>query len=641
MDPTPPAARLIRHPAILLLQAAIIALAGWYAQGPALSGGWVWDDHLDIVANPRLRDAAGLGGIWLHPTGVNYFPLTATLQWVQWHLWQDHPAGYHWTNLCLHLLSALLLWRLLRKLGVRAAWLGGLLFAIHPLAVESVAWIAELKNTAALPLLLLAFSAWLDYDAGARRADYLRSLLLFLAAMLCKTTVAMFPACLLLHAWWRRGRLARTDGKAAAPFFAISLALGLVTIWFEQHRAIGATVIEVGGFLPRLAAAGLALAFYTWQSVLPVGLAPVYPRWPVDPPRLLAFLPWLVLATVAGWCWVKRAAWGRHLLFGGGWFFLHLLPALGLIPMAFQRLAWASDHFAYAALPGLIGVAAAGAGALRENLAGLRRALALAAAGAMLALLARASHDYARIFQSEEAFWSCAVARNPDAWIAHYNLGNELLRQGRFAEAANHYARTVQLKPDHDQAQNNWGNALAALGRPPEAVVHYEAALRLQPDSADAQVNLGNALIQLQRLPEAVAAYERALRAEPASARAHYNLANVLVRLHRLPEALAHYGAALEAEPASAATHYNFGNALAQAGRQETAIAQYRAALRLQPDYAEACANLGTALAQAGRLAEAVAQYEEALRLDPRDAVTRANLEQVRQQLRASASPGG
>ncbi len=640
MDQSPPATRPVRHPVILLLQALIIVLAGWYVFSPALRGGWVWDDMLDIVGNPLLRRATGLREIWIEPASVNYFPLTSTLQWVQWQLWQDHPAGYHWTNLGLHLLSALLLWRLFRKLGLRLAWLGGLLFAIHPLAVESVAWITELKNAASLPPLLVAMDAYLDYDARGRRADYLRSLLLFFAAMLCKSTVAMFPVCLLLYVWWQRGRITRVDLKATVPFFAISLALGLVTIGFEHHRAIGATVIAVGGFLPRLAGAGLAIAFYFSKCVFPVGLAPIYPRWTVDPPSPLQFLPWVALGALVGWLWMKRATWGRHALFGGGWFLLHLLPVLGFITMAFLRLAWVSDHFVYVSLPGLIGLAVAGAGSVVDRLAGFKRSIALVGAGVILALLADRSHRYARIFRSEESFWTYAVQRNPAAWLAHYNLGNELLRRGRLAEAVGHYAQTLRLKPDHDEAQDNWGNALAAMGRLPEAIGHYEAALRLKPDSADAHVNLGNALVQLNRLPEAVAHYEQALQAEPTSAKAHYNLANVLFRLDRLPGAMAHYAAALQVEPGSPATHYNFGNALARSGRLTEAIAQYQAALRLKPDDAEVQANLGNALAQAGRLAEAIPHYEEALRLDPSDAVTRGNLEQVRQQMRQSAAPG-
>ena len=201
----------------LLPAAALAAVTAW-TYAPVRHGGWLWDDNLYVTHNPLLRSAAGLKQIWLNPTGVNYFPVTATCQWLQWHLWQDRPLGYHLTNVALHLLSAFLLWRLLRRLGSEPAWIGAWLFALHPLAVESVAWISELKNTLSLPLLLLAMAAYVDYDdaSGARPGPagwsrpagrYGLALLWFLAAMLSKSTVAMFPVVVLLYGWWRRGHL--------------------------------------------------------------------------------------------------------------------------------------------------------------------------------------------------------------------------------------------------------------------------------------------------------------------------------------------------------------------------------------------------------------------------------------------------
>ena len=219
----------MRSKAIFGLQVAIVALAAWWVALPSLRGTWLWDDDTYVTDNAALRSPGGLWRIWFDPPGVNYFPVTFTAQWLQWHWWGNDPLGYHCTNVALHLVSCFLIWRLLQKLGLRRAWLGGLLFAVHPVTVESVGWISELKNTLSLPPLLLAMIAYVDFDAG-KRSRYSAALFWFVVAMLCKSTVVMFPFVLLLYAWWRRGRLQPADFRAGAAFFAVALILGLVSV---------------------------------------------------------------------------------------------------------------------------------------------------------------------------------------------------------------------------------------------------------------------------------------------------------------------------------------------------------------------------------------------------------------------------
>lgn len=575
------------------MRAAILLLAGLWVFWPAVQGGWLWDDYSEITHNPQLRSPAGLIDLWLAPSGADYFPLKSTVQWLEWQAWGDHSTlGYHLTSIGLHLLSALLAWRLFHRLGLRLAWLGGLLFAIHPLVVESVAWMAELKNTLSLPLLLLAMLAWLDYDERHRPADYAKAALFFLAAMLCKTSVVMFPAVQLLHAWWRRGRISRADLRASAPFFVISLGLGLVTVWFQSRHAIGDGGVDAGGPFPRLAGAGLALAFYFRQAVFPVALMPVYPRWTLDPPSPGQFLPWLLLVLIAAWCWRWRATWGRHVLFGGGFFVLNLLPVLGFIIMAYLRISWVADHFAYLPLLGLLGLGVAGAGILEGKLAPLPRRYALGAAVVVCGLLALESRRYAALFCDAETFWTGALQRNPQAWLAHHNLGYLALQSGHWPEAIAESEKALQLNPDHAGAHNNLGAALTNAGRPGEAVGHFEQALRLGPDDAVTRCNLGSAELQLGRIPDAIGEFERALRLAPDLFEAHNNLGSALLQSGRLPEAMAHYQRALELQPGNAEVHNNLGYALALAGRDAEAVREFEAALRLQPDYAQARDNL-------------------------------------------------
>jgi len=611
------------------LKVALILLAGWFVYSPAFHGSWLWDDQAEISQNPEILDPAGYWKIWVQSANTDFFPLKSTVIWLQWRLWQDHTLGYHLTTVGLHLLSAFLLWHLFRKLGLRLAWLGALLFVVHPVMVGSVAWIAELKNTLSLPPLLLALGAYIDFDERRQRRYLALSACLFLAAMLCKTSVVMFPVVLLLYGWWKRGRISRGDWKASGVFFAISLVLGLVTIWFQHERAIAGTVIASGGVFSRLACAGLAIAFYFGKGIFPVGLLPLYPRWTVDPPSLLQFLPWLGLGIVLYWLWTRRTTWGRHALFGLGFFLINLTPILGFIPMSYLRYTWVADHFVYLPLIGLIRLAVAGAGRLTASLTGSTRRYAMAGGIVLCGFLACASRRYAANFQSEETLWSYTLKRNPAAWLAHNNLGSALLNQGHLPEAIAHFDAAVQLKPDYAAAHNNLGIAYYRLGRPVESMEYFKRALGFQPDFAEAHLNLGNTLVQAGRLPEAIEHYRQAIRLTPTLAEAHNNLAMSLAQMPgRLPDAIAHCEEALRLKPAYAEAHNNLGNALVQIpGRLPEAVAHYEEALRNKPDFAEAHSNLAMVLAQMpGRLPEAIAHYEEALRLRPGYAEAHFNL---------------
>jgi protein O-mannosyl-transferase len=648
----------------ICFKVALILLVGWFVYSPALHGSWLWDDQAEISQNPEILDPAGYWKIWAQSANTDFFPLKSTVIWLQWRLWQDHPLGYHLTTVGLHLLSAFLLWHLFRKLGLRLAWLGALLFVVHPVMVGSVAWIAELKNTLSLPPLLLAASAYVDFDERRQRRYLALSAGLFLAAMLCKTSVVMFPVVLLLYCWWKRGRISSGDLKASGVFFAISLVLGLVTIWFQHERAIAGTVIASSGLFSRLACAGLAIAFYFGKGIFPVGLLPLYPRWTVDAPSLLQFLPWLGLGLVLYWCWTRRATWGRHVLFGLGFFLINLAPILGFIPMSFMRYTWVADHFAYLPLIGLIGLATASAGWLAASLTGSARLYAVAGGIVLLGFLAGESRRYAANFQSEETLWSYTLKRNPASWLAHNNLGSALLNQGHLPEAIANFDAAVQLKPDYAAAYNNLGIVYYRLGRPAESMEYFRRALGFQPNFPEAHLNLGNTLVQAGRLPEAMEHYRQAIRLTPTLAEAHNNLGNALYMADRSSEAveefqqalrikpdyaeahenlgsiyarggsfsdaIAHYQAALQLNPGKAATHNNLGFVLVRTGRLTEAIAQFEQAVRLKPDFADAHLNLGGALFQADRVEDAIRQYEIALRLKPDLVEARRNLELIR-----------
>lgn len=533
-----------------LLLIAVVA----FAYAPALNGTWLWDDGYEVAHNPVLRDPAGLAKIWRGEAALDYFPVKATVQWLLWRVWADHPAGWHATSALLHAVSALLVWRLLRRLGVRWPWLGAVLFAVHPLAVESVAWIAELKNTLSLPLALLAMDAYLDYDERGRGGDLARSLALFVTALLCKSTIVAVPGVLALFVWWRHGRVAARAAWSLVPYFAAALVLGLVTIWFQHERAIGGAEVPVGDFATRAARAALALGFYAWKAVWPIELMPVYPRWAIAPWMALLFVPWAVLAI---WAWCRRAQWGRHVLFGGGVFVANLAPILGFIAMAYMHVTWVADHFAYAALPAAAGLLAAAA----EAIARRARASAAIAAAVVLswaALWAVLSRGHAALFRDAETFWAYAVDRNPDSPVA----------------------------------RNNLGNALLARGRPEEAAAQLGAAVRLAPRDAGSRINHGMALAQLGRIEDALAEHQRAVALAPLSPVAANALGGTLLDAGRIDEARRQFEAALRLQPSYAEAHNNLGIALGQAGDAAGARRHFEQALRLKPDLGAARANL-------------------------------------------------
>lgn len=597
-------------------KALILALLALWVYFPCLHGGWLWDDGLEVAQNAAVHAASGWWTPWVHPEGMDYFPLKGTLVWAEWHLWGADTLGYHLSNLALHVAGSLLVWRLLWRLGVRRAFLGGLLFAVHPLCVESVAWISEFKNTASLPLLLASALTFVEADQGGRRFLRPLSLAFFVAALLCKTSVVMLPLVLLAYRLWRGRRLGRADLQAVAPFLAAALALGAVTVWFQSTRAIGASA-PAPALASRLAGAGSSVVAYVRHSLWPAGVCPVYAA---SPGVWAGAASWAATAVALAVFWMKRAGWGWHALLGAAWYLLNLAPVLGIVPMAYTRIAPMADHFAYLPLVGLAGLAAAGASAAECAL--LRRSRSLARPGYWVApaflgaagLLAWQSHAYAASFRGEKALWTRAVERNPDAWLAHNNLGRVLLEAGDLPGAEEELQRAVRLRPDSPEAHANLGNALAARGDDAQAAREYAAALAIDPGFAGAHYNLGLLYLRTRHPDHAEEEFRKTLRVDPRHAQARNNLGLALAGQGRPREAMAEFEAALALDPSMPEAHLNRGNALFRLDRIEEAAAEYREALRLDPGYAGAHTNLGHALNRLGREAEARAEFEAAAR---------------------------
>jgi len=565
----------------LFLAAGLIAI-GLVAYWPALSAGFVFDDDYFLTANPLIRAGDGWYRFWCTTQPDDYWPVTSTTLWLEWRLWGLNAAGYHLTNLVLHLGGALLLWSTLRRLRLPGAYFAALLFAVHPVNVASVAWITQRKNLLALLFFLLAVRGFLGRaDSRPTRTGDGLSLAAFTLGMLSKGSVAMLPAVLLLVLWWQR-RLSARNIVRVLPFVAVAIVLVAVDIWFQHHGQPPA--IRSTGLTARVLAAGAAIWFYLGKALWPAALAFFYPAWRIDPAALRGWLPLLALAAVAILLWRTRERGSRPLIFAGGYFCLMLAPALGLTEVGFMKYSLVADPYAHLALIGMVALAAA---------APVPRAAQAAAVAGLAVLTVLQCRDYS----NPATFYRAALARNPAAWVAHNNLGLVLLDQNRPDEAAAHFRAALALKPDYAEAHIELGNVELRLGRSEAAAREFEAALAAHAGFArEAHLDLGHARLQSGRAADAIAEYRAALQVDPNYANAHYSLGNVFFAQGRLNVAIAEYRAALAITPDDAAALNNLGSALFRAGQARAAADAYRKSLALRPGNSSTLANLRRAL---------------------------------------------
>jgi len=469
--------------------AALIALLTVLVYLPALRAGLVWDDRSLITENPLIKASDGLYRFWFTADTPDYRPLTWSLWWLEWRLWGANAMGYHMVNVLLHAADALLVWVVLRRLKIPGAWLAAAVFAVHPVNVATGAWISEQKNTLSMLLFAVAILLYLRFDERGRWRWYGLSLVSCWLAVLSKTAVVMLPVVLLGCLWWRHGRIRMRDWLCALPYFAASLALSVVTI-IQHHRALEGTAVQTGGFPARLATAGWVPWFYLSKALLPIDLTVVYPKWEVDPSRWVSYMPGIILVGGLIVFWWKRRSWGRPLFFALGYFVVMLFPVLGFFDQAFYRYSWVADHWQYYSIIGVIALMVAAGVAVCRHMGERGRVGGVLASAILLAVLGGASWKRTHVYADSETLWRDNVARNPNAWVAQYNLGVLLRESHRIQDAIAQYQETLRIKPDVPEAYYSLGVALGQIGRVREAIADYEQALRIEPHYVNAQNNL-------------------------------------------------------------------------------------------------------------------------------------------------------
>jgi protein O-mannosyl-transferase len=619
---------------LVLVMVALTLLA----YKPVWHAGFIWDDDDHLTANPAMTAPDGLRKIWSSMAVSRYYPLTLTTFWFEHRLWGLNPMPYHVVNIVVHAVNGALLFLLLRRWRMRAAWLAAMAWVLHPVNVESVAWITELKNTQSGLFFFLAVLCFLRSEWRKGGGWYTAAVVCGLAAMLSKPSTVVLPLVLLLCAWWERGRWRWADVWRVAPFLVMAAGTSLLAV-IEQRGQVwraGATNDWQLSGAARLIVAGKDVWFYAGKVVWPAGLTFVYPRWDVNAAYPTMWMPVLGALAMTVLLWRQRQQLGyRAALFGWSYFLTALLPVLGFINVFYFRYSFVADHFQYLASAGLVTVIVAGGNAVYERTDVHLRNVGIAAAAMVLAGLGALTWKQSEIYRDSQSVWDDTLAKNPDCWMAHLHVGLHLLDIGRVAEAIQHDEVAVQLKPDSDIAHYDYGNALAAAGRTSEAMEQYREAVRINPNYAEAMTNLGNLLLQAGQTLEAIDEYRRALRQKPGGGVVHTDLGSAYVKAGRLAEGIAEFQEAIRLSPGNVDTYNNLGITLQAAGRIMEAIAQYQEALRLNPQNAISHFGLGRALESEGKTAEALAQYEEALRLQPDFGLAR----DARARLRAGGQP--
>ncbi|MFQ5672743.1 MAG: tetratricopeptide repeat protein [Nitrospinales bacterium] len=570
---------------------AVIVVGVYY---PSFHADFIWDDDVFFTRNPLMAGPDALKKFWLSTDAPDYFPLVSTTLWAQRKLWGLNPLGYHLVNIGFHALNGVLFWRALVRLAVPGAWTAALLFAVHPLQVESAAWVTQIKNVQSVFFYLLAVLFYLRWDSRLHPVNYFLSLFLFLLALLSKTSVVMLPVVLLLYHWWKNDRPLRTAVPQTIPFFFLSAALAAVTVWF-QYQSAGARGADWSlSFAERLVNAGHAVWFYLFKLLFPVNLTFVYPRWSPDAGDWVSYLPHAGAALLAFLLFKKRRSWGRSAIFGLGYFVIFLFPVMGFFNIYFMRYSFVADHWQYIAGQGIVALSVGGlfAGSEKSSRAAIAKPLVCAAMVLLTASAALLTWNRQAVYQNNVLLWQDTLKKNPRAWIAHNNLGNELELRNNLKQAEEHYRQTLAIKPDYAKAEDNLGLVLLKQGRPEESKVHFQNAIRLEPKLWQAHNNLGTVLAKEGRTQEAARHFETALRYNPASSKAHNNLGLILDRQGRTMEALGHFYKALANPRTRRETHTNIGALLLELGKKKEAIIHLRKALEIDPKFKPALRNL-------------------------------------------------
>ncbi len=596
----------------LWLPALVLAAAVIMAYQPAWHAGFIWDDDVYVTHNRLLTAPDGLKRIWFSQDSPSqYFPLVYTVLRMERGAWGLLPSGYHWVNILLHAANALVLWRLLLRLRLPAAWLAAALFALHPVQVESVAWITELKNTLSLFFCLLTARTWLEFvqDRPGSWRFYAAALLFQALALFAKTTACTWPVALLLILWLQGKPIGWRRACQIIPFFAMGLIMGSVSIWWERHHQYAVGEAFAIGWMSRVLIASRALWFYLGKLLWPAGLSFSYARWPIDPSDPWQY-GWLAACLAAGaLIWAD----GRGFKIAAIYYLAMLAPLLGFIAEYTFRYTFVADHYQYVASIAPLALAAV----LLDKLLNRFAAAKTVVFGSILLLLAVLTWRQCRNYADSETLWRATLASTPASTIARNNLSQALLDKGQWVASIALSREVLTANPNDPVARNNLGFALLEQGRIDDSILNFQQAIAAEPNRPDAYYNLGRAWLKKEHFESAITNFQTAVRLQPDFANAYCNLGFALLQAGHIPAAITNYEQSLALEPDYPLAHNDLGSIFLRLGETNQARSHFERAVALAPDFVEARYNLAGLLLAAGQLDKAASQYEKVTELRP------------------------
>jgi len=599
-----------------LCVALFLAAITWLVFGQTLGHDFVnYDDNRYVYENPEITSGLtihGIGWVFTNRHANNWHPLTSMSHMLDCQLFGLKAGGHHFVNVFLHTVAVLLLFLVLRATTGsiwRSAFVAAI-FAIHPLRVESVAWISERKDVLSAVFFMLTLGAYARYARQPSLQRYVTMSIFFALGLMSKPMLVTVPFVLLLLDYWPLGRFAGRGTSRRiifekVPLVALSIALCATTFWAQTR---GMVPVEKLPLMERVNNALVTCVTYLQQMIWPARLAVFYPH-PEDKLQLLEVVAAVVLLALitAGAIALRRKC--PYLITGWFWYLGMLAPVIGIIQVGSQAHA---DRYTY--LP-QIGLYLSVTWAMSDALAFWlhRRRILSAAAVLVIAVLSWCALIQTSYWRNSESLWTHTLAVTSDNPVARNSFGLLLLGHDRVDEAIDQFQMAVNIDPGFADAQNNLSVALTKKGRADEAIIHLRTVLKWLPDEAGAHYNLGNALLQKGESNNAIAAYEKALSIQPRYADAHYNLGIALQQNGRIDEAIDQYQKAFQDKPDYAEAYYMLGNNLLAKGRVDEAITSYQQALRIRADYPQVQNNIGLALVLKGRPSEAIAHWEKTL----------------------------
>jgi protein O-mannosyl-transferase len=587
---------------LILAGAAIIVCVVFLAYLPSLNGGFLLDDDTLLTENNMVQTPGGLYQFWFTNKSIDYWPVTNTTFWFEWRLWEMNSAGFHVSNLILHVVDTLLIWIILRKLSIPGAFWAAMLFALHPVNVESVAWIASRKNLLSMLFFLLSILWFLKFLERAPRPTfgwrplaakqilptdchplstdhhplstdhcpppvfssfilhpssfilwYGLSLSAFILAMLSKGSAVLLPAVLLGIIWWRR-RVTINDLVRIAPFIIVAVTLAVVNIWFQTHGS--GIPIRPADFTERLLGAGGVVWFYLYQAVLPINLALVYPQWTIKPANLLWWLPLFACLIITLVLWGYRKSWSRQTLLAWGFFCLALVPVMGFTDVGYMRYSMVADRYQHFAMIGVLSLSAAGYGAWLKRTRGTVYRVSIFTAALVVGILFCLTWRQSALYNDTATYYQAMLQKNPHCWGAYNNLGKLQYKAGNPKKAIEYYKQALAVDPNDARTHFNLAEALRSLDQSKQAIIHYQKALSIYPRFVYAHNDLGTLLATTDQHQKAIEEFQIVIRLNPDFAEAYGNLAVAYSKINRPTEALAFARKAMEVARSTGKTKF-------------------------------------------------------------------------------------